>query len=320
MAFALFVAAHTSMLLDKALLASRACSLAFLPPSAIPSSPYAKDLRCIAQVEDPESLAGATILKHGDSCIIACRGSASVRNFRTNFNVGPVALESADGAAARSGAKVHNGFQRASKELWRQIEPRLPRTAKSLVITGHSLGGGTATLIALRAQAAGLAPELVTVAGPRLGNAAFAAHFREQCSEAVHLYHDDDDVLKSNRELWDNLGFEHVGRELLDGRGVGEVDDEGRRLAPGVDHLRHQLVARVDVAQRQPAALVRQHARRRVPLPRGCPGDQSDPAGHVAAELAEPALYAGGGLGLQVRRDVCEPARSVHLLAREGRL
>ena len=80
--------------------------------------------------------------------------------------------------------------------------------------TATSLGGGTATLIALRAQAAGLAPELVTVAGPRLGNAAFAAHFREQCSEAVHLYHDDDDVLKSNRELWDNLGFEHVGREV----------------------------------------------------------------------------------------------------------
>ena len=100
------------------------------------------------------------------------------------------------------------------RELWRQIDPRLPRSATSLVITGYSLGGGTATLIALRAQAAGLAPELVTVAGPRLGNAAFAAHFREQCSEAVHLYHDDDDVLKSNRELWDNLGFEHVGREV----------------------------------------------------------------------------------------------------------
>ena len=206
-------APSSSALLDRALLVTRACSLAFLPPPAIPSSPYADGLRCIAQVEDPESLAGATVLLNGDQCIIACRGSASVRNFRTNFNVGPAALEAADGTHAGD-AKVHNGFQRASKELWRQIEPRLPRSAKSLVVTGHSLGGGTATLIALRAQAAGLAPELVTVAGPRLGNAAFAAHFREQCSEAVHLYHDDDDVLKSNRELWDNLGFEHVGREV----------------------------------------------------------------------------------------------------------
>ena len=133
-------APSSSALLDRALLVTRACSLAFLPPPAIPSSPYADGLRCIAQVEDPESLAGATVLLNGDQCIIACRGSASVRNFRTNFNVGPAALEAADGTHAGD-AKVHNGFQRASKELWRQIEPRLPRSAKSLVVTGHSLGG-----------------------------------------------------------------------------------------------------------------------------------------------------------------------------------
>ena len=34
----------------------------------------------------------------------------------------------------------------------------------------------------------------------------------ERCGDAVHLVHDADDVLKSNTKLWDDLGFEHVGK------------------------------------------------------------------------------------------------------------
>ena len=37
--------------------------------------------------------------------------------------------------------------------------------------------------------------ELITVAGPRLGNAAFAEHFRRTVhAPAIHLVHDDDEV------------------------------------------------------------------------------------------------------------------------------
>jgi len=55
--------------------------------------------------------------------------------------------------------------------------------------------------------------ELITVAGPRLGNAAFAEHFRRTVhAPAIHLVHDDDEVLQSNTQRWDDLGFEHVGR------------------------------------------------------------------------------------------------------------
>jgi hypothetical protein len=212
------------MLLERALLVARACSLAFLPPYAIPSSPYANGLQCIAQVEDPGSLAGATLLYTADQLpIIACRGSSSLRNFRTNFDIGPVPLTI---GGKHPTARVHAGFQKASEELWNRLQPCLP--PGPVLVTGHSLGGGTATLLALHARAAGREVELITVAGPRLGNAAFAEHYRKKCAPAVHLVHEDDDVLKSNVELWDNLGFEHVGRVVRCDKDAPCVyDDEG---------------------------------------------------------------------------------------------
>lgn len=179
------------MLIERALLVARACSLAFLPPAAMPSSPYASGLECLAQVEDPKSLAGATILSCADATIVACRGSASLPNFATNLQIGPVPLQTPDGPDPR--ARVHDGFQRASLELWRQIQPCLPASGP-LLITGHSLGGGTATMLALYANEAGRDAELITVAGPRLGNGAFAARYQQICPPAVHLVHDDDEV------------------------------------------------------------------------------------------------------------------------------
>jgi len=200
--------------LQTALLVARACSLAFLPPDAIPYSPYASGLRFLAQVEDPESLSGATVLRAGDDVLIACRGSSNFRNFRTNFDIGPVPLETKDGVKVAGGGKVHNGFQTAAQKLWRRLEPKLPRSAR-VIVTGHSLGGGTATLITLYALAQGIDASLVTVAGPRLGDDKFARHFRECCeSPAVNLVHDQDDVIQSNQRLWDDLGFEHVGRVI----------------------------------------------------------------------------------------------------------
>ena len=45
--------------LEQALLAAKACSLAFVPPDAIPKSPYSSELSCVGQVEDPGTGLGA---------------------------------------------------------------------------------------------------------------------------------------------------------------------------------------------------------------------------------------------------------------------
>ena len=56
--------------------------------------------------------------------------------------------------------------------------------------------------------------ELVTFAGPRVGDAAFASSFDAALGKqtTTNLYHDLDPVLAQNQPLWDALGFVHAGR------------------------------------------------------------------------------------------------------------
>jgi len=218
-------AAKPLLQIDKALLAARCCSLAFLPPSAANEHPYAtqgpSSIECIGQVEDAATQTGATMFTTSDGvCIIACRGSSSIKSFQTNLNIGPVPLITERGAHPT--ARVHAGFQSASKVLWRELKPLLPAGAGSggsmpVVVTGHSLGGGTATMLALKLREhSGREPSLITVAGPKLGNGEFREHYRSMMprTPAFHCVHDTDDVISSNTRLWDDLGFAHVGVEV----------------------------------------------------------------------------------------------------------
>ena len=120
--------AESPPLIDRALLAARACSLAFVPPDAIAASAYATDgavkLSCVGQVEDQQTLCGATVLTASTGeVIVACRGSSSVKSFQTNLNIGPVPLMTSRGAHPT--ARVHAGFQATSKELFSQLKPIL---------------------------------------------------------------------------------------------------------------------------------------------------------------------------------------------------
>ena len=215
-------AAKPLLQIEEALLAARCCSLAFLPPSAANEHPYAtqgpSSIECIGQVEDAATQTGATMFTTSDGvCIIACRGSSSIKSFQTNLNIGPVPLITERGAHPT--ARVHAGFQSASKVLWRELKPLLPAGAGSggsmpVVVTGHSLGGGTATMLALKLREhSGREPSLITVAGPKLGNGEFREHYRSMMprTPAFHCVHDTDDVISSNTRLWNDLGFAHVG-------------------------------------------------------------------------------------------------------------
>ena len=58
-----------------------------------------------------------------------------------------------------------------------------------------------------------LVQSVVTFAGPRVGDAQFAASFDSSLGESTtHLVHDLDPVLAQNQPLWDALGFVHTGR------------------------------------------------------------------------------------------------------------
>ena len=172
-------------LVEKALSCSLAASLAYLSPQQLRATrrewkhtgPFTStagaeyagslsaDYSFVEQVECPTLRASASIFESsstGDVCV-AFRGSTGLRNFRSMFSLGLVPL--ADDP--QSDAKVHDGYQEASLQLYELLKPALERRASSdgrLTFTGHSYGGGTATLCALYAQP----DELITFSAPRV--------------------------------------------------------------------------------------------------------------------------------------------------------
>jgi len=153
-----------------------------------------------------------------------------------------------------AGAKVHAGFLEASSKLFVQLDPILKNLMESnhdyrLYFTGHSKGGGVATLSAVfTAQShPNWRPSLITFAPPRVGNrefrrlfdkffasttttttstttgtaertsdvtAAAAATTTTTTSFALGYFHRQDPVLYFNQDLWNSLKYEVVGTEV----------------------------------------------------------------------------------------------------------
>ena len=75
---------------------------------------------------------------------------------------------------AEIGGRVHGGFQSEVDELWDELEKEIDKNnklakPKDLYVKGHSLGGGMATIAAIRCKAR----EGYNFGSPRVGNARF---------------------------------------------------------------------------------------------------------------------------------------------------
>jgi len=162
--------------------------------------------------------------------IVACRGSATLSNFATNLRFKLVSAEKPFDDSGGGRGKVHGGFQEAAFGLWGCLVPELQKLQeerqeqqqqqKKLCFTGHSLGGATALLCAGHAAASGMndVAEVVTFGGPRVGDATFARHIDETLlvgATVRHVVHDADPVLANNKVLWDTMGFESTGEEIV---------------------------------------------------------------------------------------------------------
>ena len=212
---------------------AQASSLSYLDINKMTSSSYLKTskLEPIAQVIDAESQSGATIFRESDDTksgkhklIVACRGSANLKNFATNLQFNLVPATQLSQNSVPKNAMVHEGFQAASVGLWRELtkplKEHLDTSTTEIIYTGHSLGAATALLCATHFNASskeGPTLSVVTFGGPRLCNSALASYLRNEAllgCQILHLVHTKDPVLANNKRLWDSLGFESVGTEL----------------------------------------------------------------------------------------------------------
>jgi len=239
-----------------------ASSLSYLPIDSIASSPYAaiaQSLRPIVQVVEPTTESGATIFEcteeGDDTIIVACRGSATPKNFVTNlrFQLKPLSRKLLKDAKEQD-ARAHEGFQEAAEGLWERLEPNLMGGNKKIIFTGHSLGAGTCELTALHAAASsmgGVEPsQITTFGGPCIGDASFAAHVNYGAlanTDITHIVHEYDPILYNNGPLWERLGFERSGSTLQcephEARILTQNDNDpnGPRIPPFniIDHCKY---------------------------------------------------------------------------------
>ena len=108
-------------------------------------------LRPVSRLVEPVTKSGVTILESTDEgddlLVVAFRGSANLQNFVTNLRLSLVPLD------GEPSARVHEGFQEASRGLWKMLDEELEvlqsRGERRAVFTGHSLGGATAQVCLL---------------------------------------------------------------------------------------------------------------------------------------------------------------------------
>lgn len=168
------------------------------------------DVRAFVEVDDSQRLQWVVV-----------RGTANLLN----------AAEDADYKKVKApdlGIEVHQGFLDDADATWRFVRPLLKPGVETR-ITGHSLGGALAVLMAMRLQLAGFAvARVVTFGQPKVTNEAGVERFRGLPLLRV-VNHDDPVPLLP----WETRGaaeggfFRHLGSELwLTDKGTWEFFTE----------------------------------------------------------------------------------------------
>ncbi|KAJ1457584.1 Alpha/Beta hydrolase protein [Pelagophyceae sp. CCMP2097] len=95
---------------------------------------------------------------------IVIKGSDNVQNFRDDVDYAKVGCTICH-------VRFHRGFLRVANAIWDDVEPLLRKDA-SIELTGHSLGGGAATVLAMRLARLGYSVSgVVSFGAPKVTNA-----------------------------------------------------------------------------------------------------------------------------------------------------
>lgn len=166
----------------------------------------------LAVLEVPDLSQRAVITWHDDHTEIAIRGTANLEDWILDLDVFKAHLA--------YGVEVHAGFLAAADALLPLILKELlpagtdKAAMKPIYVTGHSLGGAVASLIALFLQHEGLPVVAVyTFASPRVGNREWRAVYSEALGHCSYRVIAEGDLVPLLPGLMD--GYRHVGQEIM---------------------------------------------------------------------------------------------------------
>lgn len=204
---------------------------------------------------------------------------------------------------------VATGFQTAADSIFPSVRAALARpgaAGKKLFITGHSLGGAIAHLVAEKIAGTPAVEAVYTIGCPRVGAAGFAEPYNERLGSRTYRLVHGDDIVPSVAPDGLTFNFRHVGRHLHCDRqrrfAVADLAPDCSSNDPGfVPGISKDVAALL----RDPLSIVRFELSRvallsRVLVGRAPPGIRHD-FGGIAIELLPPRVrdhmpdrYIGG--------------------------
>ncbi|CAH0028958.1 unnamed protein product [Clonostachys rhizophaga] len=138
--------------------------------------------------EETEFFAYIALVESRKQIIWVGRGSATPKNWDTNFNTTLIPSDLKDGA------KIHSGFSTAWNEISHDVFATLEEQVSEhpdydIIITGGSLGGAVATIAAAHIRAAGYQADLYTYGSPRIGNDVLVDFITGQPGKSYRVTH-----------------------------------------------------------------------------------------------------------------------------------
>ena len=203
----------------------------------------------IEKISRKNNLADAKgyLVSKGDVKILAIAGTESLKDVEVDFRVGRVNLNdntALDPDEKKAGDKlfVHRGFRDyadvvLSDGLAERLKTSLAQNPReTLYITGHSLGGSVATIVAIRLADSGVSKaqvKVISFGAPAVGSRALAAAYSDKI-DLTRVVVKGDKVKKSLRAL----GYVQFGKTLEYKQSVTS------------DHLEHKMAVYLDCALR----------------------------------------------------------------------
>lgn len=146
--------------------------------------------------------------------VIAFRGTEDLDDVMKDLELVQVPYPFVKGAG-----QTHKGFTDLYGRAVRNTVLETTRglsAAKTLTVTGHSLGGAIATLCALdlAANSKFRRPRIVTFGSPRVGDPAFVNAFRRYVRDSVRIYNANDWIPHFPPRSVLGFHYRHVGRPV----------------------------------------------------------------------------------------------------------
>lgn len=175
----------------------------------------------------------------GNYQIICFRGTSSVTDILTDLKFNKKQAFGGNG-------KVHAGFQNALNEVWDKLETSIDKN-KKVIVTGHSLGGGLAQLLAYRLTLKNYTVSGVyTYGSPRVGNSDFKAAYDARLAKKTFLHTSDKDLVPAIPP--EIMGFVHLGdleRKFMRGHKITALNTAGKAVSLAKDLTFEQLAPEV---------------------------------------------------------------------------